>query len=382
MDALAVQIGRVRLGPLPLPYIFVFALIPLWTFFSSHENSLLFSMFVIITVMVKGSLLSCWILSRSPSWILQAMLVFSVMIAQIILLQMSLHASLFFLIVLVPPSTLAGICVIKFHLWERGDEKQEDPVWGRPIIGIFSRNSQEEYAWLTSALKKVGRVVPFAITNTNSQQFRQQVSQCTFAILYHSKTRGRVNITNVTDSLYDDELDVMSRLLGRSNVIVVADDMEDSSPRKEKDILTNQPSIAKLSRGLYLFTTREKRDDQLRKDKVQAIYSIISKGSVCGIVSDLVLVFLAVAPWFFIIYNINIHMIFLITTNLNGSFLVYYTICSPNHGARMVGLAAVLMVLVVELYSALYWVAAHVDTVLLIAQSLGTAVFSLKMAIF
>ncbi|XP_056390541.1 uncharacterized protein LOC130284324 isoform X2 [Hyla sarda] len=382
MDALMVELGRVRLGPVPLPYIFVLVLIPLWTFFSSHENSLLFSMLVIISVIVKGSLLSCWILIRTTSWILQVTLVLCGMIVQMILLETSLHASLFSLIVLVPPSTFTGICIFKLHLWNRGDVKHEDPVpspRSRQVIGIFSRSSKEEYAWLTSDLKRVGSVVPFLITNSNSRQFSQQVSQCTSAILYHSKTRGRVNITNVTDSLYDKELEYMSRALGKSNVIVVADDMDDSGLAAEQKILTSQPSIAQLSRHLYVFTTKEKNDDQLRKDKMESMYNIISKGSVSGVVSDLVLLFLVVVPWFYFIYNLY-HIILLITTNLNGSFLVYYAICSSNHGAPMVGLAAVLVLMVVEL-SSLYWVTSHMDMVLLIAQSLGTGVFILKMSL-
>ncbi|KAM3916516.1 uncharacterized protein RB166_015759 isoform 2-T2 [Leptodactylus fuscus] len=381
MDALAERIGRAKLGPVPLPYIFVVALFPLWTSFSSHENSLLFSMFIIITVTMKGSLFSFWIMYRATPWILQVTLVSGVMIAQMIILQFSLHASLFFLILLVPPSTFTGICILKLHLWNQGDDKCEDPVpvpWSRKVIGIFSRSAPEDYAWLASILNRVGRVVSFSITNSNSQQFRQQVNQCTFAILYHSKTRGRVNITDVTDSLYDDELEYMSQELGRSKVIVVADDMDDSSSKTEKNILSNQPSIAKLAYSIYLFTKKEKMDDQLVKDKVQPISKIISKGSSIDIVSDLVSFFLVFVPWLYFIYSIcNVY--FLITTNLNGSFLVYYATYSPNHGSRMVGLAVVLVLMFIELYS-LTWVASGVKMVLLIIQSLGTGAFILKMS--
>ncbi|XP_075687093.1 uncharacterized protein LOC142656101 isoform X2 [Rhinoderma darwinii] len=399
MEVLAEQIGRARLGPVPLAYIFAIALIPLWTSFSSHENSLLFSMCVIITVLVKGSLLSCWILYRATSGILRVALVSCVMIAQIILLQFSLHASLFSLIILVPPSTFTGLCIFKLHLCDRADDKCEDPVPGprsRQVIGIFSRNAQEEYAWLASMLRRVGTVVSFSITNSNYQQFTQQVTQCTFAILYHSKTRGRLNITNVTDSLYDEELKYMSQALGKSNVIVVADDLDDSGPMIEKNILTKQPSIAQLTSGLHLFTTKEKMDGQLMEKKVKLMYNMISKGWTIEIVSDLVLVFLVIAPWFFFIYSIY-HVIFLITTNLNGSFLVYYAARPPTHrdsvlpsthpiqrqrnsphsrgtkkGARLVGLAAVLVLMVVEL-SSLYWVTSSMN------MSLGTGTFTLKL---
>ncbi|XP_073416551.1 uncharacterized protein [Dendrobates tinctorius] len=401
MDALADQIGRVKFGPVPLTFIFCVVLVPLWTSFSSYDTSLLFSMFVIFTVIVKGSLLSCWILIRTTSWILQVTSVLGVMIAQMFLLQFSLHASLFSVVVLVPPSTFTGICVCKLHLCGQGDDKQEDPVpspRSRAVIGIFSRNAQEEYSWLASMLSRAGRVVPFGITNSNAHQFNHQVSQCTFAILYHSKTRGRVNITDVTDSLYDEELSFMSKVLGKSNVIVVADDMDDSSPRAAQNILTKQPSIAQLTSGVYLFTTKEKMDNELIKDKVQPIYNKLSKGLASDIVADLVLIFLVVAPWlyfFCVIYDV----FFLITTNLSGSFLLFYATHASNHcdsvlpssypikrqrnsshsrgkkkGARMVGLAVVLVLMAVELFS-LYWTESSINPVLLLAQSLGTGIF-------
>ncbi|XP_069591255.1 uncharacterized protein [Ranitomeya imitator] len=401
MDALADQIGRVKFGPVPLTFIFGVALVPLWTSFSSYDTSLLFSMFIIITVIVKGSLLSCWILIRATSWIVQMTSVLGVMIAQMFLLQFSLHASLFSVVVLVPPSTFTGICVCKFHLCGQGDDKHEDPVPGprsRAVIGIFSRSSQEEYSWLASMLSRVGRVVPFGITNSNAHQFNQQVPQCTFAILYHSKTRGRVNITDVTDSLYDEELSFMSKVLGKSNVIVVADDMDDSSPRAAQNILTNQPSIAQLASGVYLFTTKEKMDNQLIQDKVQPIYDKFSKGLASELVADLVLIFLVVAPWLYFICFIY-DVFFLITTNLSGSFLMVYATHASNHrdsvlpstypikrqrnsphswgkkkDARTVGLVTVLVVMMVELFS-LYWIESSINTVLVIAQSLATGVF-------
>ncbi|XP_071978891.1 uncharacterized protein [Engystomops pustulosus] len=404
MEPLVQRSARGKLGLVPLPYIFVVVLFPLWTAFSSHENSLLFSMCVIITVIVKGSLLSCWIVVRATSWLLQVMLVSCVLGAQIILLQSSLHASLFSLIFLVPPSTFSGICIFRLHLWKLGDDKKEDPVprRNRRVIGIFSRSGQEEYAWLSSRLSRVGRVVPFTITNSNSQQFRQQVSECTAAILYHSKTRGRINIVNVTDSLYDEELQYMSGRLGKSNVIVVVDDVEDSSATKQRSILSGQPSIAQLTSGLYLFTTQEKSQEKLLTEKVQTMYKIIPEGwSSCSLVSDVILVFLVIAPWFYFIHSAY-HLIFLITTNLTGSFLVYHDIYDLNHsdcelpstypialkksphhlqkkGAHMVGLVPVLVLMVLEL-SFLYWVESVIRMVLLIGQSLGTGAFILKIS--
>lgn len=41
------------------------------------------------------------------------------------------------------------------------------------------------------------------------------LSQCTFGILYHTKNRGRVNITDVEEALYDEELETISAELGK-----------------------------------------------------------------------------------------------------------------------------------------------------------------------
>ncbi|MEE6525852.1 hypothetical protein FKM82_026130 [Ascaphus truei] len=93
-----------------------------------------------------------------------------------------------------------------------------------PTIGIFSRAGEEEYKWLISWLRSVslGIVVrPFYVSNTNGQRFREEVSQCTVAILYHSKKRGRVNLTDVTDSLYDEELEYLSAVRGKDNICCV-----------------------------------------------------------------------------------------------------------------------------------------------------------------
>ncbi|CAH2308054.1 Hypothetical predicted protein [Pelobates cultripes] len=73
-------------------------------------------------------------------------------------------------------------------------------------------------------------------------QFMEDVSECKFGILYHTKNRGRINVTDVADSLYDEELKSMSDNLGKDNVLVVIDDLEDSSPQERNRILQNQPN--------------------------------------------------------------------------------------------------------------------------------------------
>ncbi|KAM3916262.1 uncharacterized protein RB166_015572 [Leptodactylus fuscus] len=110
------------------------------------------------------------------------------------------------------------------------------------------------------------------ISNTLSE-FYNKASQCTFGILYHSKTRGRVNVTNVDGSLYDEELDYLSATLEKKNVVVVIDDLEDESDIAKERILSHQPSIRKLAQDLILvkcMSTEEKIS--AKKDAIKSIF--------------------------------------------------------------------------------------------------------------
>ncbi|OCT56072.1 hypothetical protein XELAEV_180026382mg, partial [Xenopus laevis] len=74
-------------------------------------------------------------------------------------------------------------------------------------IGLFSREGESQYSWLIEELQSKRRCIEY---------FQEAVTKCQFAILYHSKTRGRINITDVTDALYDEELDTLSKNLGET----------------------------------------------------------------------------------------------------------------------------------------------------------------------
>ncbi|XP_031749595.1 uncharacterized protein LOC116407756 [Xenopus tropicalis] len=158
----------------------------------------------------------------------------------------------------------------------------------RLTVGICSRESQETYNWLVTLLKtedfrkKVTETRPVYVSNTFSQ-FRSDVSGCTFAILYHSKRRGTVNITDVTDSLYDQELEHLSQSLGRKKVIVVIDDLEDSSDSAKSSIQQSQGSIGRWACDLFLFSARDKESLQSGSRptdvelKRRSLYSILSQ---------------------------------------------------------------------------------------------------------
>ncbi|XP_053550878.1 uncharacterized protein LOC128642208 [Bombina bombina] len=137
------------------------------------------------------------------------------------------------------------------------------------LVGIFSREGDSCYDWLVQQLLSpmfkplVTDVRCVYISNTGSQNFYNEVSKCAFAILYHSKKRGRINVTDVVDSLYDEELMHLSRALGKDRVVVVIDDLEDSTLAEKNRILSEQRSIAALATDLFLISESEKSSIQL-----------------------------------------------------------------------------------------------------------------------
>ncbi|CAH2308051.1 Hypothetical predicted protein [Pelobates cultripes] len=120
-------------------------------------------------------------------------------------------------------------------------------------IGIFSRSAESDYKWLQTLLRSEGfrghvlDMQSFYISNNGFQQFREDVNWCTVGILYHTRNRGGINLTDVVSSLYDNELDYLSQRLGRDNVLVVIDDLEDSGFEEKDRILKNQPTIGRCS---------------------------------------------------------------------------------------------------------------------------------------
>ncbi|CAI9574060.1 unnamed protein product [Staurois parvus] len=100
-------------------------------------------------------------------------------------------------------------------------------------------------------------VHPVYISN-NANDFYKVAPGHDFAILYHTKKRGRINVTNVTDSLYDEELRHLHDKLGRKKVVVVIDDLEDSSDKEKTRIQTAQEDLQKHACDLFLFSTADK----------------------------------------------------------------------------------------------------------------------------
>lgn len=134
---------------------------------------------------------------------------------------------------------------------------------GPKKVAICSRDSEQNYEWLIDFLEKRMCVRtkiearPVYITNDMSK-FRQEVSGYNFAILYHTKKRGRINITNVTDSLYDDELKFLHDRFGKKKVVVVIDDLEKSDDDEKRRIIDGQRALSDYARDVFLFTQEDK----------------------------------------------------------------------------------------------------------------------------
>lgn len=363
------QFTRAKLGPIPLPFILSLFLLSLWIFFSNGENSLLYSLCMIITILLKGSLLSRWCILKytpPPLWLI---LVSGVIILQIYIIGEDLQISIFSLLILVPLSTVTGVGIFLSQL-----DNQEEGRSNSQVIGIFSRSSADEYNWLSAALRTSGRVVPFYITNSNFREFRDQVSKCAFAILYHSKTRGRINITDVTDSLYDDEVKHMSKALGRQKVLVVVDDLDDSSNGAKNSILQSQVTIRDQTRDLCLFTREERRDNERIREKLQPILNTMSPGLSSHLIVDVIGTLILCAPWLHYCVGVY-HGAILILSNIGGSLLLYNFLLPFSLGSPQAGLPALLVVMVLELL-AVYWYCSGMKAVLLFVQSVSTLLYA------
>ncbi|XP_041433466.1 uncharacterized protein LOC121398348 isoform X2 [Xenopus laevis] len=152
------------------------------------------------------------------------------------------------------------------------------------VVGIFSREAQDAFGWLVNFLLTIPGVKDVRtvhISNTNYIDVMDEAYKCTFAILYHSKNRGRINVTDVTDALYDRELADLSRCLGRDGIIVVIDDLENTSLEAKNNILLKQPSIERLAIDLFLFSEQDKSyqgeaSDNLTGNKWFQMTSLIS----------------------------------------------------------------------------------------------------------
>ncbi|KAM4631872.1 uncharacterized protein O3C94_018448 [Discoglossus pictus] len=141
-------------------------------------------------------------------------------------------------------------------------------------VFVTSRAAEDNALWLLNHLRShpyrglLGNVTYLSISNRNQKEWREEVDKSSSAILYHTAKHGRINVTDVTDSLYDTELQHLSKTLGREHVLVVLDDLQKSDNEERDRILKSQPSISRLASHLLLFTNKEKAPVPEAKQKI------------------------------------------------------------------------------------------------------------------
>ncbi|KAE8578334.1 hypothetical protein XENTR_v10023475 [Xenopus tropicalis] len=321
-------------------FLAVAVLVLSWYLSLLPDQSDLVSMGLIITTFIAGSFLTIFIRkSVGIDDFIGVLLIWAVVTGlEMYIIIWRDDSSYYPTIVLTILSSGAAVWIVdqRFHgksCVSQEDKSKEKKPLIRPSaeakIGIFSRSGPEEYPWLISYLQESTShtVVPFVITNTNGFIFREEVGRCKYAILYHSLRRGRINITDVTDSLYDDELEYLSSILGKQKVMVVVDDLDDSSSNARSRILQSQPKIANMARDLFLINKAEKQNISDIRRLMNPIKAMMSEGSAHSGGSAIVpLCFLAawIAAFLCVrspddFYN----TILVVITNLKEAFMIY-----------------------------------------------------------
>ncbi|XP_043923662.1 uncharacterized protein LOC122798641 [Protopterus annectens] len=78
-------------------------------------------------------------------------------------------------------------------------------------------------------------------------------------ILYHSKCYGRINLTDVNDSLYDGYLKYLSERFGSSRILMIIDDLDNPELTKQT-VEKNQPTAVKCCEKIYYLKKEEEED--------------------------------------------------------------------------------------------------------------------------
>ncbi|XP_041433324.1 uncharacterized protein LOC121398308 isoform X2 [Xenopus laevis] len=331
-----------------------------WYLFLLPDKSVFFSMGLIITTIAVGSLLIIFA-SKSHSMLVKLICVVVTYLEMNIILWMEV-ASYYATILLTFLSSGTAVLIIakRFNSSARVSHEVNYPDTSprsskKATIGIFSRSSPEEYNWLISYLiKSTGHtVLPFVITNTNSFKFREEVYRCNYAILYHSMRTGRINITDVTDSLYDNELEYLSSELGIDKVAVVVDDLDDRSSTARNRILKSQPKIANLAWNIFLIDKETKQNNSIMRNLMNPIKEkFMTEGSGHSLGSAIV-PFCFLVLWFAAIIFVRspddfYNIILIVITNLKVSFMIYRAAFSGSDSLACPLLPLVSAVLLVE----------------------------------
>ncbi|XP_053326528.1 uncharacterized protein LOC128501163 isoform X3 [Spea bombifrons] len=301
-----------------------------WAFYMNPDISFLLCVSLVLTTNLKGVFLIWFIVSPVSDCVscIHFLVVSALIGVETSIIAFNLETSYFYTGVLTFTCSVTGAAMVISRTYESNYPTKK----ATNVVGIFSRSADEEFQWLVNHLRNVGSISPFYISNNNYMDFKRAVSKCSFGILYHSKTRGRLNITDVTDSLYDKELKYLSDVLGKEKVLVVVDDLDDTGAQNKARIQQSQPSIQTLAKDLFLFSTADKHRAGLT-DKVGPLISLIKSGSGSWFPAGSVSVIVLISEWLYFLFYFpgsdEIYTMFLIIlSNVNGSMLLLRSVVS------------------------------------------------------
>ncbi|XP_007883264.1 uncharacterized protein LOC103172281 [Callorhinchus milii] len=91
----------------------------------------------------------------------------------------------------------------------------------------------------------------------------------TLYVFHHSVLQGRMNLTNVYDSLYNNILKYMSHKAGKESIIFIVDDVQDGKTA-QNNIKVEQPTLSQCCESVFVFQkTEENRWNQQENHKLK-----------------------------------------------------------------------------------------------------------------
>uniref|UniRef100_A0A4W3HAB9 Uncharacterized protein n=1 Tax=Callorhinchus milii TaxID=7868 RepID=A0A4W3HAB9_CALMI len=96
-------------------------------------------------------------------------------------------------------------------------------------------------------------------------------------VFHHSNRQGRMNITDVFDSLYDHILMYMSQKVGRESIIFIVDNVQDGQTAQD-NIKVEQRTLSQSCNEIFIFQETEKNGwNQQEKDRLKTFLQIYFK---------------------------------------------------------------------------------------------------------
>eukprot|EP00062_Callorhinchus_milii_P023787 gi/632982994/ref/XP_007908428.1/ PREDICTED: uncharacterized protein LOC103189735 [Callorhinchus milii] len=87
----------------------------------------------------------------------------------------------------------------------------------------------------------------------------------TLYVFHHSVLQGRMNLTDVYDSLYDNVLKSTSNKAGKESIIFIVDDVQDGKTAQD-NIKAEQPTLSQCCKSIFVFQKTEENGWNQQED--------------------------------------------------------------------------------------------------------------------